>query len=76
MHSGQMKPLVSGRCRQVYVKFIDALDTQARLKALAGHSFTGRSIIMTVLNKDSQMMPLLNLIFAPQPDAPPPLPTS
>ena len=50
------------------------LDTQAGLKALTGCSFTGQSIIATVLNKDSQMTPLLNLIFAPQPDAPPPLP--
>jgi len=60
----------------VYVKFIDALDTQAGLKALAGCSFVGQSIIATVLNKDSQTMPPLNLIFVPQPDAPPPLPTS
>ena len=34
---------------QVYVKFIDALDAQAGLKALAGCSFAGRSIIATVL---------------------------
>ena len=62
--------------RQVYVKFIDVLDTQAGLKALAGHLFAGRSIITTVLNEDSQTMPPLNLIFVPQPDAPPPLPSS
>jgi len=62
--------------RQVYVKFIDVLDTQAGLKALAGCSFAGRSIIATVLNEDSQTMPPLNLIFAPQPDALPPLPSS
>jgi len=61
---------------RVYVKFIDALDAQAGLKALTGCSFTGRSIIATVLNEDSQTTPPLNLIFAPQPDAPPPLPTS
>jgi len=61
---------------QVYVKFIDALDAQAGLKALAGCLFAGWFIIVTVLNEDSQMTPLLNLIFAPQPDAPPPLPTS
>ena len=61
---------------RVYVKFIDAQDVQAGLKALAGRSFTGRSIIMTVLNEDSQTTPPLNLIFAPQPDAPPPLPSS
>ena len=34
---------------QVYVKFIDVQDTQAGLKALAGSSFAGWSIIMTVL---------------------------
>jgi len=62
--------------RRVYVKFIDALDTQAGLKALAGCSFAGQSIIMTVLNEDSQMTPPLNLIFVPQPDALPPLLTS
>jgi len=61
---------------RVYVKFIDVLDAQAGLKALAGRSFAGRSIIATVLNEDSQTTPPLNLIFAPQPDAPPPLPTS
>ena len=61
---------------RVYVKFIDVLDAQAGLKALAGCLFVGRSIIATVLNEDSQTMPPLNLIFAPQPDAPPPLPTS
>jgi len=61
---------------RVYVKFIDALDAQAGLKALAGCSFTGRSIIATVLNEDSQTTPPLNLIFALQPDAPPPLPFS
>ena len=60
----------------VYVKFIDAQDTQAGLKALAGWSFTGQSIIATVLNEDSQTTPLLNLIFAPQPNALPPLPSS
>ena len=61
---------------RVYVKFIDARDAQAGLKALAGRSFAGRSIIATVLNEDSQTTPPLNLIFAPQPDAPPPLPSS
>ena len=61
---------------RVDVKFIDARDAQAGLKALAGRSFAWRSIIATVLNKDSQMTPLLNLIFALQPDAPPPLPSS
>ena len=62
--------------RRVYVKFIDARDTQAGLKALAGRSYAGWSIIATALNEDSQMTPPLNLIFAPQPDAPPPLPSS
>jgi len=62
--------------RQVYVKFINAQDAQSALKALAGRSFAGRSIIATVLNKDSQTTPPLNLIFVPQPDAPPPLPSS
>jgi len=61
---------------RVYVKFIDALDAQAGLKVLAGRSFAGQSIIATVLNEDSQTTPPLNLIFALQPDAPPPLPTS
>ncbi|KAF8957475.1 hypothetical protein BDZ97DRAFT_1906809 [Flammula alnicola] len=46
------------------------------LNALAGRSFAGRSIIATLLSEDSQTTPPLNLIFAPQPDAPPPLPTS
>jgi len=62
--------------RRVYVKFIDALDAQAGLKALAGRLFAGQSIIATVLNEDSQTTPPLNLIFVPQPDALPPLPTS
>ncbi|KAG6332520.1 hypothetical protein ID866_6570 [Astraeus odoratus] len=61
---------------RVYVKFIGSEDAQAALKALAGRSFAGRSIIATVLNEDSQTTPPLNLIFAPQPDAPPPLPSS
>ncbi|KIM56285.1 hypothetical protein SCLCIDRAFT_1220435 [Scleroderma citrinum Foug A] len=61
---------------RVYVKFIDARDAQAGLKALAGRSYAGRSIIATALNEDSQMTPPLNLIFAPQPDALPPLPSS
>ncbi|KAG1760140.1 hypothetical protein EDD22DRAFT_991777 [Suillus occidentalis] len=61
---------------RVYVKYVDAEGAQTGLKALAGRSFAGRSIIATVLNEDSQTTPPLNLIFAPQPDAPPPLPTS
>ncbi|KAJ8587317.1 hypothetical protein M405DRAFT_843260 [Rhizopogon salebrosus TDB-379] len=61
---------------RVYVKYADAEGAQTGLKALAGRSFAGRSIIATVLNEDSQTTPPLNLIFAPQPDAPPPLPSS
>ncbi|KAG1741186.1 hypothetical protein EDB19DRAFT_1706814, partial [Suillus lakei] len=54
----------------VYVKYVDAEGAQTGLKALAWRSFVGRSIIATILNEDSQTMPPLNLIFAPQPDAP------
>ena len=61
---------------RVYVKFVNAQDAQSALKALAGRSFAGRSIIATVLNEDSQTTPPLILIFTPQPDAPPPLPSS
>ena len=60
----------------VYVKFVNVQDAQSALKALAGQSFAGRSIIATVLNEDSQTTPPLDLIFSPQPDAPPPLPSS
>ncbi|TCD61778.1 hypothetical protein EIP91_007956 [Steccherinum ochraceum] len=59
---------------RVYVKYTDSAGAQAALKALAGRSFAGRSIIATVLTEDSQTTPPLNLIFAPQPEAPPPLP--
>ncbi|KAF9245231.1 hypothetical protein BU15DRAFT_70989 [Melanogaster broomeanus] len=61
---------------RVYVRFTDGSSAQDALKALAGRSFAGRSIIATVLNEDSQTTPPLNIIFAPQPDAPPPLPES
>jgi splicing factor U2AF subunit len=61
---------------RVYVKFVEGSSAQDALKALAGRSFAGRSIIATVLNEDSQTTPPLNIIFAPQPDAPPPLPES
>ena len=44
---------------QVYVKFVNAQDAQSALKALAGRSFAGRSIIATVLNEDSQTAPPL-----------------
>ncbi|KAH8093800.1 hypothetical protein BXZ70DRAFT_1001602 [Cristinia sonorae] len=59
---------------RVYVKYRDAAGANAALKALAGRSFAGRSIIATVLTEDSQTTPPLNIIFAPQPEAPPPLP--
>ncbi|KAL4242435.1 Splicing factor U2AF subunit [Abortiporus biennis] len=59
---------------RVYVKFVHPDSAKAALKALAGRSFAGRSIIATLLTDDSQTTPPLNLIFAPQPEAPPPLP--
>jgi len=62
---------------RVYVKFTDPQAAQAALKALAGRSFAGRSIVATLLTDDSQTTPPLNLIFAPQPSepsAPPPPP--
>ena len=59
---------------RVYVKYRDALSAKGALKALAGRSFAGRSIIATLLTEDSQTTPPLNIIFAPQPEAPPPLP--
>lgn len=59
---------------RVYVKFSDSEGAKRALKALAGRSFAGRSIIATLLDDNSQTTPPLNLIFAPQPEAPPPLP--
>ncbi|OJT01877.1 Splicing factor U2AF 65 kDa subunit [Trametes pubescens] len=59
---------------RVYVKFHDPRAAASALKALAGRSFAGRSIIATLLTDDANTTPPLNLIFAPQPDAPPPLP--
>ncbi|GLB41890.1 putative U2 snRNP auxiliary factor large subunit [Lyophyllum shimeji] len=59
---------------RVYVKYAEPSAAAAALKSLAGRSFAGRSIIATLLNEDSQTTPPLNLIFAPQPDEPPPLP--
>ncbi|KAF6752999.1 hypothetical protein DFP72DRAFT_903071 [Ephemerocybe angulata] len=44
------------------------------LNSLAGRSFAGRSIIATLLSEESQTTPPLNIIFAPAPEAPPPLP--
>ncbi|KAH8111019.1 hypothetical protein DFH11DRAFT_1616587 [Phellopilus nigrolimitatus] len=61
---------------RVYVKFADADAAGRALKSLAGRSFAGRSIIATLLSEDSQTTPPLNLVFAPQPTAPPPLPPS
>ncbi|KAG6909037.1 hypothetical protein DXG01_002311 [Tephrocybe rancida] len=59
---------------RVYVKYTHPSSAADALKSLAGRSFAGRSIIATLLSEDSQTTPPLNLIFAPQPDAPPPLP--
>jgi splicing factor U2AF subunit len=59
---------------RVYVKFEDPYSAQAALQALAGRSFGGRSIIATLLSDDSNTTPPLAIIFAPQPEAPPPLP--
>ncbi|KIY63512.1 hypothetical protein CYLTODRAFT_432956 [Cylindrobasidium torrendii FP15055 ss-10] len=59
---------------RVYVKFIEAAGAAKAMKALAGRSFAGRSIITTTLNEESQTTPPLHVIFAPQPEAPPPLP--
>ncbi|KAI9509119.1 hypothetical protein F5148DRAFT_1189848 [Russula earlei] len=59
---------------RVYVKFVDVSGAAAGMKALAGRSFAGRSIIATLLGEDSQTSPPLDVIFAPQPDEPPPLP--
>jgi splicing factor U2AF subunit len=56
------------------VKYTDAPGAAAAMKSLAGRSFAGRSIIATLLGEDSQTTPPLEVIFAPQPDAPPPLP--
>ncbi|KAJ7224380.1 hypothetical protein GGX14DRAFT_531901 [Mycena pura] len=61
---------------RVYVKYDDAENAGQAMKGLAGRSFAGRSIIATVLSEDSQTSPPLHVIFAPQPDAPPPLPSS
>lgn len=61
---------------RVYVKYTSPESATAALNSLAGRSFAGRSIIATLLSEDSQTTPPLNLIFAPQPEAPPPLPTS
>ncbi|KAG5647819.1 hypothetical protein DXG03_007742 [Asterophora parasitica] len=59
---------------RVYVKYADSQSASTAMKSLAGRSFAGRSIIATLLSEDSQTTPPLNLIFAPEPEAPPPLP--
>lgn len=61
---------------RVYVRYADPECASKAMTALAGRSFAGRSIIATLLSEDSQTTPPLNLIFAPEPEAPPPLPTS
>ena len=61
---------------RVYVKYKSPESANKALNALAGRSFGGKTIICTLLSEDSQTTPPLTLIFAPQPDAPPPLPTS
>jgi splicing factor U2AF subunit len=61
---------------KVYVKYQTADGANTALKNLAGRSFAGRSIIATLLGEDSQITPPLHLIFAPQPEAPPPLPNA
>lgn len=60
---------------RVYVKYADGVAAASALKALAGRSFAGRSIIATLLSEDSQTTPPLNLIFAPQPEEAPPIPS-
>lgn len=57
---------------RVYVKFEDHEGANEALKALAGRSFAGRSIIATLLADDSQTTPPLNLVFSEQPPPPPP----
>ncbi|KAM6496933.1 hypothetical protein JOM56_007406 [Amanita muscaria] len=59
---------------RVYVRYVDGASASEAMKNLAGRSFAGRSIIATVLSDDSQTTPPLSIIFAPQPDEPPPLP--
>ncbi|KAH8832643.1 hypothetical protein DL96DRAFT_669759 [Flagelloscypha sp. PMI_526] len=59
---------------RVYVKYQDGDSASKAMNALAGRTFSGRSIIATVLTDDSQTTPPLTLIFAPEPEAPPPLP--
>lgn len=60
---------------RVYVKFKTTEAANKALNSLAGRSFAGRSIIATLLSEESQTTPPLTIIFAPQPEAPPPLPS-
>jgi len=55
------------------VNFVDASRAVAGMKALAGRSFAGRRIIPTPLREDSQTLPPLDVIFAPQLDVLPPI---
>jgi splicing factor U2AF 65 kDa subunit len=59
---------------RVYVKYVNAEGAKNALKALAGRSFAGRSIIATLLSDETQTSPPLDIIFARAPEAPPPLP--
>lgn len=59
---------------RVYVKYKTTEGSNNALNSLAGRSFAGRSIIATLLSEESQTTPPLNIIFAPAPEAPPPLP--
>ncbi|TFK51760.1 hypothetical protein OE88DRAFT_1712269 [Heliocybe sulcata] len=61
---------------RVYVKYLSGDSANNALKALAGRSFAGRSIVATLLSDESVTSPPLHIIFAPQPEAPPPLPSS
>jgi splicing factor U2AF subunit len=59
---------------RVYVRYEDPSGAAGALQALAGRSFGGRSIIATLLADDADTTPPLSLIFAPEPEAPPPPP--
>lgn len=49
---------------RVYVKYKDPDGANMALKALAGRSFGGRSIIATLIADDAQTTPPLNIIFS------------
>ncbi|VDC00959.1 unnamed protein product [Peniophora sp. CBMAI 1063] len=61
---------------RVYVKYRDGASAGRAMQAIAGRSFGGRTIIVTLLSEDMNVTPPLELIFAPQPEAPPPLPAA